>query len=344
MADYIFGGTGAQGSPIVNELSRSGKFTITVPTRDINSSSATSLSTLPNVHLLTANYETERGLRAAFSGQDACYFNLNSFTLSEAHEYFWTFRAYEIAVQSKLKWFVLSGGPDRLKLHGYEEKYRNSHGTVSGRLSGWLTNQPLEVLPWTVLYGGVYSQMLSSLLRPVERDDGVFEFAAPIGKGAIPFVDVEDYGVRTRYAFENPGECVGKTIGWATWMTMYSELVTAFKNVTGKEAMFRDITYDEWFERLSAYVDPETRMPPGVGDGDHTAFTFRQTFGAWWNLWKDNVRDLEREREREMEEWSDKVSPGRAKSIEEWMRKAGYTGEFKEVQKAKASHGQQSPT
>ncbi|PVH85917.1 NAD(P)-binding protein [Cadophora sp. DSE1049] len=321
MADYsnviirnivVFGGTGTQGSPIVHELSKSGKFKVTVPTRDLTSPSSLTLSTFPSVQLILADYTSEAGLRDAFNGQDACYFNLNSFTIGEAHEYFWTFRAYEIAVQSNLKWFVLSGGPDRLKQHGYQEKYRNSHGTVSARLSDWLACQSLEILPWTVLYGGVYAQMLSSMLSPIKRTDGVYEFAAPIGEGSIPFVDVADYGVRTRYV-------------WATWTTTYPELVAAFRNSTGRDAVFRDITQEEWFERLSAYVDPETRMPRDVHADDGTAFTFRQTFGAWWNLWRDNIRDLESE--RKMGEWSNKVSPGRAKSLEEWMRRTEYTGE-----------------
>lgn len=132
------------------------------------------------MHLLRANYETEAGLRASFAAQDACYFNINSFSVREADEYFWTFRAYEIAVQSKLKWFILSGGPDRLKERGYKEKYWNSHGIVSARLSNWLEHQPLDIVPWIILHGGVYAQMLSSLLRPRKGDDGVYKFVALI--------------------------------------------------------------------------------------------------------------------------------------------------------------------
>ncbi|KAL2061876.1 hypothetical protein VTL71DRAFT_7254 [Oculimacula yallundae] len=361
MADYnklvikkivVFGGTGAQGSPIVRALSASPQnFQITIPTRNLNSAPAIELSKLPNVSLLLANYQTETGLRAIFAGQDACYFNLNSFTLLESQEYFLTFRAYEIAVQSGLKWFVLSGSPDRYAMHGYQEKYRNSHGVVSGRLSSWLENQPLSVLPWTVLHGGVYAQMLSSLLAPalIEPDgnegEGVYEFAAPIGSaGTIPFVDVDDYGVRTRYVLEHPEECVGKTIGWAPWYTTYPELVKAFESVTGKRALLRDCSQNEWFERLKAYVDPETSLPIGSDrmDGERKeegkmmgTFTFRESFGAWWNLWRDydKIRDLDSE--AEVERWSDMVAPGRARSLEEWMRRSGYTGKFAEVQKAK---------
>ena len=115
-------------------------------------------------------------------------------------------------MQSKLKWFILSGGPDRLKEHGYEEKYRNSYGTVKARLSDWLSHQPLDILPWTVLQGGVYAQMLSSLLRPRKGVDGIYRFEAPIGGGSIPFVDLGDYGVRTAVCFgESWGMCGEET-------------------------------------------------------------------------------------------------------------------------------------
>ena len=343
----VFGGTGAQGSSIVKreyqhqyllvyyylsdtikELSEAEKFIITIPTRNTESASAAQLAKLKGVGLLDADYESEEGLRKAFAGQDACYFNINSFTVGEPYEYFWTFRAYEIAVQSKLKWFVLSGGPDRLKQYGYEEKYRNSHGTVKAKISDWLSHQPLDILPWTILYGGVYAQMLSSLLQPKKGPDGVYHFIAPIANGSIPFVDLDDYGVRTRYVFENPAECVGKSIGWGAWYTSYPELIRAFKKATGNEAVFHDLTQEEWFEKLRPYVDAESRLPKGVSLDDRTAFTFRRTFGAWWNLWKDgdNIRD--KEQEKRNRDWSDKVYPGRCQNIEEWMIKSKYTGKW----------------
>jgi hypothetical protein len=305
---------------------------VTIPTRNVAGATAAELANLPGVVVIEADYESEEGLRKAFAGQDACYFNMNSFSIGEPYEYFWSFRAYEVAVQSKLKWFVFSGGRDRLKQYGYAEKYRNSHGTVKAKISDWLSHQPLDILPWTILHGGVYVQMLSSMLQPKKRFDGVYEFSAPIGEGCIPFVNLDDYGVRTRYVFENPGECVGKTISWGAWYTTYPEIVTAFQNVTGKKAIFNDISQDKWFQGLSAYVDPELKMPRGVDPKDKTAFTFRQTFGAWWNLWKDINRDPDQERRNR--EWSDNVLPTRIQNIEEWMEKTKYTGMLRHHQLA----------
>lgn len=138
---------------------------MTVTTRNPESAVALELAKLPGVSVIEADYESEDGLRDAFANQDACYFNMNSFSVGKPHEYFWTFRAYEIAVQSKLKWFVYSGGVDILKQHGYDERFRNSAITVKSKISAWLVHQPLDLLPWTIIEGGgVYAQMLSSLL------------------------------------------------------------------------------------------------------------------------------------------------------------------------------------
>lgn len=173
----IFGGTGAQAGPIVRgkggylkiiwtiitdmhprtALSNTNKFQVTVPTRNVNSPAAQALKELSNTTLLEATYTTEEGLRASFAGQDACYFIINSFDIREPDEYFWTIRAYEIAAQSGLKLFVYSGAQNRLKDAGYDEKYRNSHNMVKGHACDWLKNQRADVLPWTVLYGYVWS-------------------------------------------------------------------------------------------------------------------------------------------------------------------------------------------
>lgn len=66
-------------------------------------------------------------------------------------------------------------------------------------MADWLSHQNVELLPWCVAHGGVYAQMLGSLLAPRKREDGVYEFVAPIEKeGSMPFVGLEEYGVGVR--------------------------------------------------------------------------------------------------------------------------------------------------
>lgn len=156
----VFGGTGAQAGPIVRALAQSKEFDVTVPTRNTTSEAAQAIASLPNTTVIEGTYGTEEGLRAAFAGQDACYFIINSFDTREAEEYFWTIRAYEIAAQSRLQLFVYSGAYNRLRERGYDEKYRNSHNMVKGHLGDWMANQNASALPWCILYGGVYAEML----------------------------------------------------------------------------------------------------------------------------------------------------------------------------------------
>jgi hypothetical protein len=308
------------------DLSKAGTFDITVPTRNPSSASAQAVEALPNVKLLQADYLTEAGLRSILANQDGIYFNMNSFAVSEPFVYFWTYRAYEIAVQSGLKLFVLTAGPNRYEAHGYKEEFRNAHGAISGRLSDWLSHQPTDILPWTVSYGGVYAEMLWTLLQPHVREDGVYEFAAPIGDGNIPFTPLEDYGARVRWIFENPEASSGKILTWGTLNTSYKELVQAFEETTGKKAVFKDLTQDEWFERLRVYKDPEGKFPDTGVPNDDTTFTWRKTFGAWWNLWKYNDRIRDHKKEAEAAAWSDEVYPARHKSIKDWMVANNYTG------------------
>jgi uncharacterized protein YbjT (DUF2867 family) len=109
----VFGGTGAQGRPVVERglsnrnskdllidrhpmLAASDRYQVSLLTRDASNPKVRALAyAYDNVHLITGSYTTESGLCAALKDQDACYFNIDRFSIGEAQEYFWTFRAYE---------------------------------------------------------------------------------------------------------------------------------------------------------------------------------------------------------------------------------------------------------
>jgi hypothetical protein len=57
-----------------------------------------------------------------------------------------------------------------------------------------------------------------------------------------------------KYVLENPRESVGERIGWGAWNTTYPEVVAAFKKTTGKDAVFRDVSQEEWFESMGSRV------------------------------------------------------------------------------------------
>ncbi|KAL7934615.1 hypothetical protein V8C35DRAFT_327006 [Trichoderma chlorosporum] len=318
----VLGGTGAQGRSIVQALARAKRYRVSILTRDKDSAKVAALtSSIPDIRFIEGSYTTEEGLRAAFANQDVVYFCMDSFSVGEPFEYFWTFRAYEIAVQSKLKWFIYAGSEDRFSRLDMDESYRNSHNVVAGRLTAWLMSQPLDRLPWTILTGGVYAEMLGTLLRPVEKGNEFF-FHNPMDNDSImPLLPLEMYGYRFEWALAHPEESIGKVLSAGPFMVAFPEIATALQQATGKKAYFRSVTTSQWMESISGHVDPDGRLPRGADPTDSTTFTFRESFGAWWNIWKSN-----RGKEIENMAWADEVYPARPRTLREWMEAVGYEG------------------
>lgn len=288
----------------------------------MNSTAAQELARLPNVTVIEASYESEEGLRASFEGQDACFFLINTFAIREPDEYFWTIRAYEIAAQSGLKLFVYSGARNRLREQGYQEAYRNSHNVVKAHLSDWLEKQNAEVLPWCVVYGGVYAEMLGSVLRPMKQGED-YIFAAPVHDNSIiPLMPLENYGTTVEWVLNHPEKSAGRFIDAGAIPSSWPEIVAAFTKVTGKGARFQPLSQEEWFAGAAkGGVPVDAAMPATARADDPATFTFRKTFGAWWNMWRDNTKEIE------LPERSMKEVPGRISTLEEWMRMTDYQGE-----------------
>lgn len=143
------------------------------------------------------------------------------------------------------------------------------------------------MIEWTILNGGVYTEMLSVLLRPRVLEDGTYVFAAPLGDGYIGFADLAAYGHYTRWIFDNPEKSVGRRISLPTYPTSLKGIAEAFTRVTGNHAIAKDVTQDEWFAAASTYVDPDVKQPRNIApdENDDSRFTFRQSFSAWWNIW-----------------------------------------------------------
>jgi len=156
-------------------------------------------------------------------------------------------------------------------------------------LAEWIEAQPLDIIEWTIINGAVYTEMLSVLLRPRVLDDGTYVFAAPLGDGYIGFADLSTYGHYTRWIFDNPAKSIGKRISLPTYPTSLKGIAEAFARVTGKHVIAKDVTQDEWFAAASAYVNPDIKQPRIIAadEKDDTRFTFRHSFGAWWNVWSE---------------------------------------------------------
>ena len=104
-------------------------------------------------------------------------------------------------------------------------------------------------------------------------------FAAPLGDGCIPFADVAAYGHYTRWIFDHPEQSVGRRLSIPTYPTSLASIAEAFTKTTGKQAIAKDITLDQWFAAAAAYVDPDVKQPRNIpaDENDDSRFTFRQS-------------------------------------------------------------------
>lgn len=115
---------------------------------------------------------------------------------------------------------------------------------------------------------------------------------------------------------------MGLDLEIATAHVGWQELATSFTQVTGKPAVYRPLTEDQYFGSLGGGA---WKVGHSATDkGDPTLLTFRKNFGGWWQLWKDSGDN--KGVVRRDYPFLDEILPSRVKSVEEWMRKVGYTG------------------
>lgn len=172
--------------------------------------------------------------------------------------------------------------------------------------------------------------MLGSLLLPRKQAEE-FVFATPLHENSIvPLTPLSNYGTTVEWVLENPEKSAGRFMDAGATPSSWPEVVAAFTKVTGKRARFQPLSQDEWFAGAAkAGVPVDAAMPATARADDPAVFTFRRTFGAWWNMWRDNTRGIELPG-RSMAE-----IPGRISSLEQWMRETGYQGEHAEPTKSR---------
>lgn len=93
--------------------------------------------------------------------------------------------------------------------------------------------------------------------------------------------------------------------------------------MTGKPAAYISLTEEQYFGAINGGT---WKVGHSATDKDDpTLLTFRENFGGWWQLWRnsgDNKGVVRRDYA-----FLDEILPNRVKSVEEWMRKIGYTGD-----------------
>ncbi|PYH94561.1 NAD(P)-binding protein [Aspergillus ellipticus CBS 707.79] len=325
----VIGGTGAQGIPVVKALSSDSQYAIRVLTRDPTSPESTQLSALPNVTLIQGNTYSEPTLRHALrdGAIDTIFANTNGFAIGEKAEIYWGIRLYELAREYRVRHFIYAGLEYASKLGGFDPKYRCGHLDAKGKVVEFLSAQPTTPMTWSVLTSCMYVEALTEFLRPVPdpKDPGLLVFAVPLGQGKCPLIYLEDYGRYVRWMVDHPGDSSGLVLHVATEDIGWGELVETFRELTGKRAVYRDVSLEEYFSS-GIFRIPEAKVGRAMDSGDDTLVTYRENFSGFWNTWKDDLtkRDYA---------LLDRILPTRVKSIREWMELVGYTGKHAPVLK-----------
>lgn len=302
-------------------LASDSKYAVRVITRNASSKDAIELAAIPGVTILEGNTYHEPTLHEALKDVEYVFANTNGFAIGEMAEIYWGIRIYELCRESRVKHFIYASLEYASKLGNFDPKYRCGHVDGKGKVADYISAQPITPMAWTVVTSCMYMEGLSEFLQPFpdREDPSTLVFAAPLGDGKCPLIYLEDYGHYVRWVFDTPSRSSGMQLHVATEDIAWKDLAAAFTKVTGRKAVYKDLTLDEYF-KLPIFPNPEMTVGHSTSGENPTLFTFRENFSGFWNMWKDNLtkRDYE---------LLDEILPSRVKSVQEWMEKSGYTGE-----------------
>jgi uncharacterized protein YbjT (DUF2867 family) len=330
------GGTGAQGVPVVKgklrstqpsrdlhstALIRDQEYRVRVISRNASSSESKALASLPGVTIFEGDAYNETSLRAALVGVDYVFANTNGFAIGEKNEIYWGIRLYELSREFGVQHFLYAGLEYASKLGNFDPKYKTGHLDGKGRVVDYLSAHPTTPMKWSVLTSCLYIEGLSEVIRPLPHPSvpDTMVFAVPAGNGKVPLIYLEDYGQYARWIFDTPVRSTGLELHVGTEDIAWADLAAVFTEVTGKKAIYKDVTLDEYF-KLGIFPMPEAKIGASYAPGDPTLVTYRENFSGFWNTWKDELTNRDYG-------LLDEILPTRIRSVKEWMVKTGYTGE-----------------
>lgn len=188
----------------------------------------------------------------------------------------------------------------------------------------YLRSQPTDKMNWSILESGPYADLhLSSTWAPDQDADGTYVFRIPIGlTGAMALVSLHDMGWYARYMFAHPAEVRGDVLSVGIEHADGKTIARAFAAVTGKSARFEPLDL-----RRVAQSWPQRKIGLAGSPGyeDPTLKDQAGHFVPWFTIWSESggnhglwTRDYER---------LDRIYPDRIRSVEQWMRFVGYTGQ-----------------
>ena len=326
---FIIGGTGAQGIPVIRGLVKDKAYSCRVLTRSTTSLRAQDLVSLGNVELLEGSFADEETLRTGFRGCDYAFVNIDGFNSGEKTEIFWAMRAYELALEEGIKFFVYGNLDYGYKKGGYDPKFRCGHYDGKGRVGEWILQQTTvngRRMGAALFTTGPYIEMTIGSRTPMSPsvEDGVVTWRVPLGDGAVPHVALEDCEHYVRWLFDNQEEANGMDLEVAIDHIHYADLAKAFEKVTGKPAQYIDIDLAEYWEHGT--MSRAAELPAGYNAplDDTATLTVRENFTGFWNLWKHSGQNsgvVKRDYAL-----LDQIHPDRIRSVEEWLRREEESG------------------
>jgi uncharacterized protein YbjT (DUF2867 family) len=339
-ASYIFviGGTGAQGIPVIRGLVKDKKYRCRVLTRDTTSARAKALLDLGNVDLIEGTFASENDLRRGLRGCDGAFVNIDGFNCGEKTEMYWAIRAYELAIEEGIKFYVYGNLDYAYKKGGYDPKFRAGHYDGKGRIGEWLLQQNRdnsERMGVAVFTTGPYIEMSiakATIFTPkVEIDDkagdgaGVVTWRVPLGSdGAVAHVSLDDCEYYVRWLFDHPGRSNGLDLEVAIDHINYADLAKAFESVTGHPARYIETDLDEYWKTGNTAASAHKGSGYNSDPKDPAFMTFKDNFTAFFNIWKHsggNKGVIRRDYAL-----LDEIYPGRIKSPEEFFRREDERG------------------
>ncbi|KAJ6513284.1 NAD(P)-binding protein [Mycena sanguinolenta] len=330
----VIGATGAQGLAVIDALlaptanGGPSPYAVRALTRDPAGQRALELRA-HGVECVQGSFEDQEAVAKALNGVHGVYVNTDGFTVGEVREIYAGMLIFEAAKRTKsLRHYVWSSVPYASKLAGFKPQYRAGHMNGKGLVADWLRGQTSTAsndgLAWTILETVIYTEMLGcGLLEPLNvRADGTVVFAAPTGDGRFPLVTLKDIGWWTRYTFDHRAETSGQDLAIASHVVGFAEIVKTFTKVTGKPAVHKAQTLEEWWNNFG----PEVNNFIGSG-----SMTIKQNFSGFWNTFGEELvpRDMD---------WIRSVHPG-TQTLEDWMRENNYTGGGTTTLKSREDYG-----
>jgi len=138
---FVIGGTGAQGIPVIQGLVHDKAYKVRALTRDPSSARSEIIKALGDVELLKGTFADEETLHQGFHGCQYAFVNIDGFNSGEKTEMYWAIRAYEIALEEGIKFFVYGNLDYAYKKSGYDPRCRAGHYDGKDRVVVWILQQ-----------------------------------------------------------------------------------------------------------------------------------------------------------------------------------------------------------